>query len=106
MIAWHSEMARRKPLVERIAEAEQKLEAEKQKAQQRQARARAALDRLRRREADRDRKRDTRRKVLAGAMVLQWLGDEERRRDTLTQLNAFLTKDRDRALFPELDGDR
>ena len=38
-------------------------------------------------------------------MVLQSLNDEKRRQGVVAQLDAFLTKDRDRALFPELDGD-
>ena len=84
--------------------AEQQLEAAKQKAQQRQARAQATLDRLRQRDAEQSRKRDARRKILAGAVMLQGL-DDERRQGILAQLDEFLTKDRDRALFPELDGD-
>ena len=84
--------------------AEQQLEAAKQKAQQRRDRAQATLDRLRQRDAEQSRKRDTRRKILAGAVMLQGL-DDERREDILAQLDAFLTKDRDRALFPELAGD-
>ena len=41
----------------------------------------------------------------AGSAARTTATNDERREDILAQLDAFLTKDRDRALFPELAGD-
>ena len=47
-----------------------------------------------------ERKADTRRKVLAGAAVLQWAArDSEFSARLITELKAFLMRDGDRALF-------
>jgi hypothetical protein len=47
-----------------------------------------------------ERKSDTRRKVLAGAAVLQWAAkDNEFSAKLMTELKAFLVRDADRALF-------
>jgi two-component SAPR family response regulator len=47
-----------------------------------------------------ERKSDTRRKVLAGAAVLQWAKqDTEFSSRLMTELKAFLVRDDDRALF-------
>ena len=46
------------------------------------------------------RSQDTRRKVLAGAMVLEMMGNDEATRQRFTErLGKFLTRDDDRALF-------
>jgi hypothetical protein len=47
-----------------------------------------------------ERKRDTRRKILAGAAVLQWAKqDNEFSSRLMKELKAFLERDDDRALF-------
>jgi len=47
-----------------------------------------------------ERKSDTRRKILAGAAVLQWAAkDSEFSTRLITELKAFLVRDDDRALF-------
>jgi hypothetical protein len=47
-----------------------------------------------------ERKSDTRRKVLAGAAVLEWAKkDNEFSSRLMTELKAFLVRDDDRALF-------
>ena len=47
-----------------------------------------------------ERKRETRRKVLAGAAVLEWAKrDNEFSARLITELKAFLVRDEDRALF-------
>lgn len=47
-----------------------------------------------------ERKNDTRRKVLAGAAVLQWAAkDNDFSAKLMTELKAFLTRDAERALF-------
>jgi len=47
-----------------------------------------------------ERKSDTRRKILAGAAVLQWAAkDNEFSTKLMAELKAFLVRDADRALF-------
>jgi large subunit ribosomal protein L7/L12 len=47
-----------------------------------------------------DRRADTRRKVLAGAVVLQWAAkDNEFSGQLMKELGGFLTRDADRVLF-------
>ncbi len=47
-----------------------------------------------------ERKNDTRRKILAGAAVLQWAAkDNNFSAKLMTELKAFLIRDADRALF-------
>ena len=47
-----------------------------------------------------ERKNDTRRKILAGAAVLQWAAkDSEFSAQLTTELKRFLVRDADRALF-------
>ena len=64
------------------------------------ARINAEIQRVRSRESQEERKRDTRRKILAGAMVL----DRVARKDLSEKLfkadmDSFLERDQDRALF-------
>lgn len=50
-----------------------------------------------------NRKRDASRKILLGAYTLKMMNDDEIARiKTLQGLNKYLVKERDRALFPEL----
>ena len=47
-----------------------------------------------------ERKNDTRRKILAGAAVLEWAAkDNEFSTQLMTELKRFLVRDADRALF-------
>jgi hypothetical protein len=49
---------------------------------------------------DGERKSDTRRKILAGAVVLQWAAkDNEFSTKLMAELKNFLSRDADRALF-------
>lgn len=58
------------------------------------------LKRLSAQERTKDRKRDTRRKILAGAIVLQHAQDDEQFKTAIDKLlNRYLTKDNDRELF-------
>jgi hypothetical protein len=86
---------------ERIAAAEAKL------AKLREAR-KAAAAREKRRKTKQERANDTRRKVLLGAYMLKRMNEVEQVRDTmLAQLDKFLTRNSDRALFdlpPRLAG--
>jgi len=77
----------------RIKAQEDKLKQLKAQRQQMEARKRAAAAKI-------TRQRDTRKKVLAGAMVLQMMeGDESTRQRFIQRLEAFLVRAEDRALF-------
>ena len=77
----------------RIKAQEDKLKQLKAQRQQMEARKRAAAAKI-------TRQRDTRKKVLAGAMVLQMMeGDESTRQRFIQRLEAFLVRNDDRALF-------
>ncbi|MCY4435063.1 MAG: mobilization protein [bacterium] len=70
------------------------------KQREREARRRAEQERRTARERVAERKRDTRRKILAGALLLDWVerGEIAEKR-FLDGLNRFLERDRERALF-------
>ena len=68
--------------------------------EEQRARINAKIQRVRSRESQEERKRETRRKILAGAMVL----DRVKRKDLSEKLfkadmDRFLERDQDRALF-------
>lgn len=78
---------------ERIAALEAKLRQERAKKQKIEARLRAI-------EQKRKRAEDTRRKILAGALVLELMEqDEQTRQRFLNRLDKYLTRADDRALF-------
>lgn len=80
-------------LDERIKAQEEKLKQLKALKQKQEAQKRAA-------EAKRTRNEDTRRKVLVGAMVLEHMEKNESTKiDIMKRLDAFLTREDDRALF-------
>ena len=72
----------------------------RRKLEEKQARIKAELQRLNARERQAERKRETRRKILAGAMVLDRV---ERgavaEKLFLDDMDRFLERDKDRALF-------
>lgn len=83
---------------ERIAALEAKLKQERAKKQKVEARLRAV-------EQKRKRAEDTRRKILAGALVLELMEQDQQTRERfLARLDRYLTREDDRALFglPEL----
>lgn len=78
---------------ERIAILEAKLKQERAKKQKIEARLRAV-------EQKRKRAEDTRRKILAGALVLELMEqDEQTKQRFLNRLDKYLTRADDRALF-------
>ena len=80
-------------LEDRIKTLEERLKQAKVQKQQRDARTRAA-------ETKKKRAADTRRKVLAGALILALCDQNpDTREQFLAKLDAFLTRDDDRALF-------
>lgn len=79
----------RRPIKDQISELETQLQQKK-----------ARLEQLRRREAQEARKRDTRLKILAGAVVLKAADqDPEFAAQLRARLNRGLTAPRDRAMF-------
>ena len=77
----------------RIKAQEDKLKHLKSQRQKIEARKRASAAKI-------TRQQDTRKKVLAGAMVLQMMdGDESTRQRFIQRLEAFLVRNDDRALF-------
>lgn len=82
-----------KSLEQRVKEAEEKLKQLKTRQQMTEARQRAAM-------AKKLRADDTRRKVLVGAMFLERMGkDQDAKSKVVLQLNHWLTRPDDRALF-------
>ena len=60
----------------------------------------AQIQQIRSREANQKRKKDMRRKILLGALVMEIISKGELSRDKImTQLDGFLTRDIDRKLF-------
>lgn len=77
----------------RIKAQEEKLKQLKAQKQLIEARKRAAAAKV-------NRAQDTRRKVLAGAMILEMMGrDEATRQRFMARLDGYLTRPDDRALF-------
>ena len=77
-----------------------KPEERRRKLQEKQARIKAELQRLDARERQAERKRETRRKILAGAMVLDRVArGEVTEKLFLADMDRFLERDQERALF-------
>ena len=75
-------------------------EERRRKLQEKQARIKAELQRLDARERQAERKRETRRKILAGAMVLDRVArGEVTEKLFLADMDRFLERDQERALF-------
>ena len=75
-------------------------EERRRKLKEQQARLNAELQRLDARARQADRKRDTRRKFLAGALVLEMIARGElSEAEVMAALDRFLKQPRDRALF-------
>ncbi|PLY39358.1 mobilization protein [Janthinobacterium sp. ROICE36] len=81
------------PIEERIKTQEEKLKQLKALKQKQEAALRAE-------QAKKDRAAETRRKILAGALVLEIMaGDEETKLRFISRLDKFLTRPDDRRLF-------
>jgi len=77
-----------------------KIKAQKEKLKQLKAQRQAALARERAKEKEQARKDDTRRKILIGSCMLKITEDDEQARAKLiTQMDKYLTEERDRKLF-------
>ena len=70
------------------------------KLEEQRARINAEIQRVRSRESQEERKRETRRKILAGAMVLDRVARKELAEKLfLADMDRFLERDQDRAVF-------
>lgn len=78
---------------------EQKIEQQEQKLKQLKAQKQAVEAREKKRVAEQQRKDDTRRKILLGSYLLKKMENEANKEKILTELNEYLTEDRDRKLF-------
>ena len=68
--------------------------------EEQRARITAKIQRVRSRESQEERKRETRRKILAGAMVLDRVARKEvAEKIFLADMDRFLEREQDRALF-------
>lgn len=88
------------PAHPRVAALRAQREAAERRAAQLKAQERDLAARLTAQQRERDRRDDTRRKILAGSMLLAATADApELRRQLLAQLDAYLERDTDRSLF-------
>ena len=77
-----------------------KIKAQEEKLKQLKAQRQAALARERAKEKEQARKDDTRRKILIGSCMLKITEEDEHARAKLiTQMDKYLTEERDRKLF-------
>lgn len=77
-----------------------KIKAQEEKLKQLKAQRQAALARERAKEKEQARKEDTRRKILIGSCMLKITeADEQARAKLITQMDKYLTDERDRKLF-------
>lgn len=79
---------------------EQKIAKQEERLKQLKAQKQAALAREKKKVTEQQRKDDTRRKILLGSFLLkQILNDDIEKQRIMSQLNQYLTENRDRQLF-------
>ena len=79
---------------------EKKIEAQLEKLKQLKARKQAIEARERSKQKEQERKDDTRRKILLGSYLIKKMQSNEANKEKiLTELNEYLTENRDRQLF-------
>ena len=79
---------------------EQKIEAQLEKLKQLKAQKQAIEARERTKKKEQERKDDTRRKILLGSYLIKKMNANEANKEKIrTELNEYLTEDRDRKLF-------
>lgn len=78
---------------------EKKIEAQLEKLKQLKAQKQAIEARERTKQKEQQRKDDTRRKILLGSYLIKKMQNEANKEKILTELNEYLTEDRDRKLF-------
>ena len=78
---------------------EKKIEAQLEKLKQLKAQKQAIEARERSKQKEQERKDDTRRKILLGSYLIKKMQNEANKEKILTELNEYLTENRDRQLF-------
>ena len=77
----------------------EKIEKQLEKLNQLKAQKQAIEAREKKKATEQQRKDDTRRKILLGSYLLKKMENEANKEKILTELNEYLTEDRDRKLF-------
>ena len=78
---------------------EKKIEAQLEKLKQLKAQKQAIEAREKTKQKEKERKDDTRRKILLGSYLIKKMQNEANKEKILTELNEYLTENRDRQLF-------
>ena len=78
---------------------EKKIEAQLEKLKQLKAKKQAIEAREKTKQKEQERKDDTRRKILLGSYLIKKMQNEANKEKILTELNEYLTENRDRQLF-------
>ena len=78
---------------------EKKIEAQLEKLKQLKAQKQAIEAREKTKQKEQERKDDTRRKILLGSYLIKKMQNEANKEKILTELNEYLTENRDRQLF-------
>ena len=78
---------------------EQKIAKQEERLKQLKAQKQAVLTREKKKQSEQQRKEDTRRKILLGSFMLKKMEDKDNKEKIRTDLNEYLTEDRDRKLF-------
>ena len=76
-----------------------KIQKQQERLKQLKAQKLALEAKEKKRIAEQQRKEDTRKKILLGAYLLKKMENEANKEKILTELNEYLTEDRDRKLF-------
>jgi uncharacterized coiled-coil protein SlyX len=77
----------------------EKIAKQQEKLNQLKAQKQAIEAREKKKATEQQRKDDTRRKILLGSYLLKKMENETNKEKVLTELNEYLTEDRDRKLF-------
>ena len=78
---------------------EKKIEAQLEKLKQLKAQKQAIEAREKTKQKEQERKDDTRRKILLGSYLIKKMQNEANKEKILTELNEYLTENRDRQLL-------
>lgn len=78
---------------------EQKIAKQEERLKQLKAQKQAVIAREKKKLSEQQRRDDIRRKILLGSYLLKKMENEQNKEKILTDLNEYLTEDRDRKLF-------
>lgn len=83
----------------KVESLEQQIAKQEERLKQLKAQKQAVIAREKKKVSDQQRKDDTRRKILLGSYLLKKMENDYDKEKILTDLNEYLTEDRDRKLF-------